>query len=156
MVLIRSKSTLLSQSQVLYQNIYEKLKIPNGDYQKLVEVVREDKAPFYRKNTYPAQNIIKSGGIQHQGMQYPSSSVERTEKPQQIGISDGVKRQINQTTLNKQLPIDKNWIARMLHSFSEANIDVDSMVKDLHHLFCDTYSFGEGEFIFDEEIQDYK
>jgi hypothetical protein len=108
MVSIRSKAALLSQSQVLYQNIYEKLKIPNGDYQKLVEVTRDDLAPFFRRNTYPAQNATKTGDIQYQGLQYPSQSIERTNRQQQTGTSDGVRRQINQSTYSKYFPIDKN------------------------------------------------
>jgi len=108
MTLIRSKSVRLAQNQLLYKNVYENLKVPTTNYQKLQETTREDLAPFYRKNTYPSQNITKSGDIQHQGLQYSSKSSERISKQQQFVVQDGVRRQINQTTFTKQLPVDKN------------------------------------------------
>jgi len=110
MTLIRAKAIRLSQNQLLYKNIYEKLKVPDKNYQGLQEIIKEDLAPFYRKNTYSAININKSGNIQHHGLQYGSQSSERINKPQQTStqIGNAGKRQVNKTTLNKQYLIDKS------------------------------------------------
>ncbi|MEG7978919.1 MAG: hypothetical protein NY202_03280 [Mollicutes bacterium UO1] len=107
--MIRAKAVRLAQNQLLYKNIYETLKIPKDNYQELKEIINQDLAPFYRKNTYSSANIIKSGNIQHQGLQYGSQSSERINKPQQTTtLSSGQNRQINKTTLKKQYLVDKN------------------------------------------------
>ena len=156
MTLIRSKSVRLAQNQLLYKNIYENLKVPAYNYLKLRETTHQDLAPFYRKNTYPASNITKSGDIQHQGLQYGSKSTERINKQGIWSVQDGVKRQVNKTNIDKQFMVDKNWIPRLLNSFSQSGIDITETVQEFHPFFCNIYPFEEGKFTWDEEIRDYK
>ena len=109
MTLIRAKSIRLAQNQLLYKNIYENLKIPTKNYQSLKEEIKQDLAPLYQKSTHSGVSIVKSGNIQHQGLQYGSQTSERINKPQQTTIRyGGANRKINQTASKRQYLIDKN------------------------------------------------